>query len=118
MYIQEEDLRTMAAGIKVSGTRKGAAVAARPRTQEPDPRTPEGQWALWLRKLMADARVDADKLAKAAGKNRSTIFMWLRGDTVPHLAVWQTLAKAVGKQTWRDLTPPDEFVDQVRRRKR
>ena len=66
-----------------------SSMSPRAPTQEPNPNTPTGQWALHLRALMEAKGIKPDTLAKEIGKSRAMVFQWLRGDSVPHIEVWQ-----------------------------
>lgn len=108
MAVQQLKAKRMTSKLRGSPT-KGAPVAGRAREQEPDPRTIEGQWALWLRtKLPANTK--ADDLAEQIGVNRSTVFKWMRGEAVPHVSVWAELAKILNLPGWWSLCPPEDFI--------
>lgn len=84
----------------------GGSMSPRAPTQEPDPDTPTGQWAIHLRSLMESKGLTADKLAGEINKSRAIVFQWLRGDSVPHLDAWPKIASALGLRHWQDLCPP------------
>jgi hypothetical protein len=90
-------------------------MAGRRRTIEPNPHTPEGQWALYLAHLL-DGK-DLDQVAEAAGKNRSTLFRYLRGEFCPPIREWDALAKALNLKGWTALVPPAEFLTSLKKRK-
>ena len=84
-------------------------MAGRKREREPDPKTVEGQWALWLRtKLPSD--FDPDAFATAIKKDRSTVFNYLAGVSVPPLSHWPKIAKVLNLAGWWELCPPGDFV--------
>lgn len=98
-------------------TSQRATTVGRERTQEPDPTTPEGQWALYLCKLMDDRGISADALAESAEVARSLIFKYRRGETVPSIRVWGRFAAALGLSDWRALVPPDSFVKSLKKKR-
>jgi len=85
-------------------------VAARPREKNPDPKTPEGQFALYLGHLMRSKGVSEEALATAAEVSRASVFNWLRGDFVPAVRLWAAIAERLGLDDWRKLVPPDKFL--------
>ncbi len=97
----------------VGSPSKGPAVAGRQRTSEPNPTTPEGQWALWLRHLIEKSGLSVSAFAKEAGKGNATVFRYMRGDVCPPLNEWPAIASALGLENWRGLIPPDDFVAKV-----
>lgn len=86
-------------------------MAGRKRSNQPDPKKPEGQCALYLQRLLKDR--DIDQLAKQVGKDRSTIFNYLSGKTTPSDSVRDKIAKALGLADYRELMPPDEFLAEI-----
>jgi len=95
-----------------------ASRMGRKRTNNPDHKTPAGQLALYLQYLIGD---DATKIAKQTGISRATIFNYMGGTTSPSVENLNLIAKALGKSDYRDLIPPDDFVDGIggnKRRKR
>ena len=96
---------------------KSPTMAGRKREREPDPSTPQGQWALWFRtKLPAD--FDADKFAETIGKDRSSVFNYLGGDSIPPVSHWPKIAKALRLPGWWSLCPTEEFILGLPGRKR
>ncbi|MGC4002849.1 MAG: helix-turn-helix transcriptional regulator [Pirellulales bacterium] len=81
-------------------------MSPRNRAKEPDPKLPSGQWAIHLCALMEAKGTTATELAEAVGKGRATVFQWLRGDLIPSLDHWPTIAKALGLKSWQQLVPP------------
>lgn len=90
-------------------------MSPRPRAVEPDPTTPNGQWALHLRHLMGGK--SADDLAAAIDRDRTSVFKWLRGDVIPPLEVWSQIAKTLQLSGWTALAPSDEFLATLPKRK-
>lgn len=82
----------------------------RQREKQPNPKTPEGQFALYLAHLMERRSMDAAELAKESGISRATIFNWLREDGSPDVGQMGKLATAFGLKDWRKLCPPDGFL--------
>lgn len=98
--------------ITIKGSNKGARVA-RPRSKEPNPRTPSGQWSLYLAHLMERRGFTADSLAAELGRSRSIVFRWLRGDSIPPVDHWPLIAEALGLSNWTELTPPLKFITKL-----
>lgn len=91
--------------------RKRANLAGRKRKLEPNPRTPEGQCALYLRSLL-DGK-DYSEVAESIGVQRSTLFNYVAGTTTPSDSVRDRLAKALGYRDYRDLMPTDDFLKSI-----
>jgi DNA-binding XRE family transcriptional regulator len=93
----------MAAATKILGS------MSRPRETEPDPKTAEGLFALYLAHLIEKSGTTAGKLAETVNVNRSTVFAWLRSDAAPQIRLWPDIAKALKLKSWRALVPPESF---------
>jgi len=107
-----------AGGTSTLEAPNGASRMGRKRKYNPDPTTPAGQLALYLQHLVGD---DATKIAAKTGLSRATIFNYIGGTSSPSIAALNKIAKALGKSDYRDLIPPDDFVDGIggnKRRKR
>ena len=96
---------------------KGAGTVGRQRTREPDPNTPEGQCALYLRHLMTERDKDAKSLADEIGVGRTTVFNYLAGETTPSDTTRNAIAKSLGLRDYRDLMPTDAFLAGIKRRR-
>ena len=94
-----------------------ASRMGRKRKYNPDPKTAAGQLALYLQHLIGD---DAQKIADKTDLSRATIFNYMGGMSSPSIAALNKIAKALGKSDYRDLIPPDDFVEGIggKRRKR
>lgn len=95
---------------------KGAPQVGRQKVIEPDPQSPRGQWALWLR-YHFPANRSIPELAEALGVAKQTAHNWYNGTTVPDVDLWRPIAEFCGidhASTW-SLSPPPEFVRYVLR---
>jgi len=86
-------------------------LAGRKRKLEPDPRTPEGQCALYLRQLL-DGK-DYTEVAESVGLQRSTLFNYVAGTTTPSDSIRDRIAKSLGYRDYRDLMPTDDFLKKI-----
>ena len=96
-------------------SRLTGSMSPRPREVEPDPTTPNGQWALYLRHLMGD--MSAADLAREIHMSRTSVFKWLRGDVIPPLNVWAQIARTLHLPGWESLAPTAEFLAGLPKRK-
>lgn len=83
----------------------------RKHKREPDPSTPSGQVALYLRELLRGQ--DMDELAERIGISRATLFNYTAGYTQPGPDTLDKLAKSLGKQDYRAMMPTDEFLASI-----
>ncbi len=91
---------------------------AAPQKHVPDPQTPNGQWALWLRHLLEERDKTPDDLASGIGMSRALIYRWLAGKSVPAIAIWADIATFLTLDDWRALTPTCEHLESIGARKR
>lgn len=88
---------------------KMASSMNRPREVQPNPKTAEGLFAIYLAHLIDKSGTTAGELAESIDVNRSTVFAWLRGDSAPQIRLWPDIAKALKLKNWRALLPPESF---------
>lgn len=96
--------------IKNGGTSRSAAVAARPRTQEPDPSRYSGRVAARIEARRAELGLSIKDLAKKLTDGGYTVapptlYNWLGGNREPALDALPLLAKVL-KVKLHDLLPP------------
>ena len=80
----------------------------RARQHHPDPKSPNGQIALWIRYCMPDDDTGT-QLAAACKVHETTGFRWLSGQAVIGTENWPAIAAYLGFDHWDDVAPPQAF---------
>jgi hypothetical protein len=104
----------MVAASKIRGSKKGPAVAPRPRKTltKKDLNKPRGRFAAHLEALIKERGWDHLKFAKVSGFESATIRKWLRAEGFPNTADLEKLGRALDVPShpfpdYRMILPPN-----------